>query len=455
MSSLLPLHLISRNLASGATTSVALTEAMLARASDPAGEGKRVFTLLDREGALAQARAFDLMRSAGIDLGPLMGIPVSVKDLFDIKGQVTRAGSVVLKGHAAAAEDAEIVQRLRRAGAVIIGRTNMVEFAYSGIGLNPHYGTPKNPWDRATGRVPGGSSSGAGVSIVDQMAAASIGTDTGGSVRIPAALVGVVGFKPTANRVPQRGTLPLSSSLDSIGPLAPTVRCCATIDAIMAGTNDHALAPIDVKQVRLLAPSNRLLDDLDDAVASAFDAGLARLSAAGVTIVSKVVAPIEELYGSINPFASFSPPEAFAWHRTLLSLYADQYDQRVASRIQKGALLSAADYIELGLRRRMFMADMNKVMEGFDALVMPTVAVVAPPIAPLESDDALYWKTNALVLRNTSAINFLDGCALSIPVHQPGEAPVGLSLAQCGGADSALLALGAALEHVINPAPMR
>jgi aspartyl-tRNA(Asn)/glutamyl-tRNA(Gln) amidotransferase subunit A len=445
----LTIQQLSDRLAKGEISSEQLTESMLARARDPQGEGQRVFTLLDEQGAMAQARASDLLRKSGISSGLLMGIPISVKDLFDVAGQVTRAGSTVLNDAAPASRDATIVARLRREGAIIIGRTNMVEFAYSGIGLNPHYGTPKNPWDRSTGRVPGGSSSGAGISVTDGMAAGAIGTDTGGSVRIPAALVGLVGFKPSAYRVPQQGTLPLSSSLDSIGPLGVSTACCRIMDAVLSGGLEPA-SKLAAGQVRLLVASNRLQDGLDADVAREFAAALTRLSASGVTIVERSVAPVEELYASINPFGSFSPPEAFAWHRALLSRAGAQYDPRVASRIAKGANMSAADYIELGQRRRQFMADMQRELAGFDALAMPTVPLVAPAIEPLVRSDDAYWATNSRLLRNTSLVNFLDGCAITLPVHRKGDAPVGFSLAQCNAQDAGLLALAQTLESVLR-----
>jgi aspartyl-tRNA(Asn)/glutamyl-tRNA(Gln) amidotransferase subunit A len=439
---------LAQRLREGKITSEELTESMLARARDPGGEGQRVFILLDEQGAIAQARASDLQRKAGISAGVLMGIPISVKDLFDVAGQVTRAGSTVLKDAPPASTDATIVRRLRQDGAVIIGRTNMVEFAYSGIGLNPHYGTPKNPWDRATGRVPGGSSSGAGVSVSDGMAAGAIGTDTGGSVRIPAALVGLVGFKPSAYRVPQAGTLPLSSSLDSIGPLGASTQCCRIMDQVLSGGLKSAST--GRSQVRLLVASNRVLDGMDQEVTREFESALTRLSAAGVAIVERHLAPVEELYASINPFGSFSPPEAFAWHRALLTRASADYDPRVASRIAKGADMSAADYIELAQRRRHFMAAMQQELDGFDALVMPTVPLVAPAIEPLVRSDDQYWATNSKLLRNTSLVNFLDGCAITLPVQRLGDAPVGFSLAQCGGEDAALLALAEALEPVLR-----
>ena len=254
---------LSHELAAGRTTAVALAEAALARARDPAGEGARVFTALGTERALAAARASDLLRAAGVVRSPLEGIPVSIKDLFDVAGEVTTAGSAVLRGAAPAARNAPVVERLIAAGAVIVGRTNMTEFAFSGLGLNPHHGTPANPWDRATRRIPGGSSSGAAVSVTDGMAAVAIGSDTGGSVRIPAALCGLAGFKPTQRRVPTEGALPLSTSLDSIGPLAASVRCCALTDAILAGQPPVPPPARALRDARLAVPETVVLDGLE------------------------------------------------------------------------------------------------------------------------------------------------------------------------------------------------
>ncbi|RYF57361.1 MAG: amidase, partial [Comamonadaceae bacterium] len=231
MTSIPTLNHLCASLNSGTTTAADLLEQAIARATDPQGEGKRVFIERYDEQARASARVADTLRAAGMRRSPIDGLPISIKDLFDYRGSVTRGGSVVLDDAAPATANAVVVDRLLAAGAVIVGRTNMTEFAYSGLGINPHYDTPRNPWDRATGRIPGGSSSGAAVSVTDGMAAAAIGSDTGGSVRIPSALCGLTGFKPTARRVSMRGVQPLSASLDSIGPLAPSVACCAVLDA--------------------------------------------------------------------------------------------------------------------------------------------------------------------------------------------------------------------------------
>ena len=440
---------VAQDLRTGRTTAVDLTRAALARASDPAGEGARVFTRLMADEALAQAQASDALRAAGLARSPVEGLPISVKDLFDIEGQPTPAGSVLLRDAAPATRHATIVQRLLAAGAVVVGRTNMTEFAYSGLGLNPHYGTPRNPWDRATGRIPGGSSSGAAVSVTDGMAVAAIGTDTGGSVRIPSALCGLTGFKPTARRVPQQGTLPLSTMLDSIGPLAASVRCCALLDAVLAGEPLRELQAADLTDLRLAVPTDVVLDDLDADVARAFDDACRRLSAAGARIRRVALPEFREL-GALFARGTLPAAEAWAWHRRYIETRADVYDPRVVSRMRQGAAMGAADLLDLIAARPRWIAAVEARIAGVDALLMPTVPQVAPAIAPLQSDDAAYMKANGLMLRNPSLINFLDGCALSLPCHEPGRAPVGLMLAAAGGQDARVLALGLALEQALS-----
>jgi len=440
---------LANDLAAGRTSSVELTRAALARASDPDGEGARVFTRLDADRALALANAADALRAAGAVRSPLDGLPVSVKDLFDIAGQTTCAGSVLLRDAPAAGRNSTVVGRLLAAGAVIVGRTNMTEFAYSGLGLNPHHGTPRNPWDRESGRIPGGSSSGAAVSVTDGMAVAAVGTDTGGSVRIPAALCGLTGFKPTARRIPMDGVLPLSAALDSVGPLAASVRCCAILDAVLAGEPIPSNRSTEVLDVRLAIPTDVVLDDLDDGVAAAFDAACERLSTLGARIHRVPVPEFAELPG-INARGTLTAAEAWAWHRGHIETRSSLYDPRVVSRIQLGAKISAADYIQLLSARQRWIAAVQTRMGAFDAMLMPTVPHTAPRIDTLEQDEAAYFRVNGLMLRNPTFINFLDGCALSLPCHAPGQAPVGLMLAGPGGNDARILALGHAVETALG-----
>jgi aspartyl-tRNA(Asn)/glutamyl-tRNA(Gln) amidotransferase subunit A len=440
-----------RALAEGKTSARALAEAALARAQDKSGEGARAFTRLYAEGAILAADAADGLARAGGTPAPLAGIPISIKDLFDVAGETTLAGSVALKSAPPAAADAVIVRRLRAAGAVIIGKTNMTEFAFSGLGLNPHYGTPASPWDRKTRRIPGGSSSGAGVSVADGMALAAIGTDTGGSVRIPAAFNGVVGFKPTARRVPTAGCFPLSSTLDSIGPLAPSVACCALVDAIMAGDEPAPLPARRLAGLRFALPQRYVIEGLDAVAAAAYSAALSHLSAAGARLDEVPLAELEEI-PRIMAKGALVTVEAFSVHRELLAAEGAKYDPRVASRIRLGANAAAADYYDMLRQRAGLIERMSRVTSNYDAVLCPTVAITAPAIAPLERDDDLYVKTNLAVLRNTTAFNFLDRCAVSLPIHRSGEAPVGLMVVGEPMADRALLGVAAAIEAALASA---
>ncbi len=444
-----PILTLAVELAERKTTSQALVEDALTRIAAPSGEGARVFLRTHRESALAEARASDALRAHGIVPSPLAGIPVSVKDLFDVAGDITRAGSKALADSAPARTDATVVRRLRQAGAIIVGRTNMVEFAFSGLGLNPHYGTPKNPWDRATGRIPGGSSSGAAVSVSDGMAAMGLGTDTGGSVRIPAALCGLTGFKPSAKRISKDGTFPLSATLDSIGPIARDVACCALVDSILAGEAPQVPQAMPLKGLRLGVVQDYVLDGLDGGVAQAFGKALARLSQAGASVSDLRFEALRRL-PQINQKGGLVAAEAYAVHRELIARRQADYDPRVASRTLRGADMSAADYIDVLTQRAAMIADSARLAAPYDALLMPTVVMVAPAIAPLESDDQLYGKTNLAMLRNPSVVNFLDGCALSIPCQAPGAGPVGLMLVGQSGEDRRLLAVGLALESALR-----
>lgn len=441
---------LAQALVSGATTSRALTEIALERIAAPAGQGATAFMQVDAAAALAAADASDGWRRAGTVLSPLMGIPVSIKDLFDIAGQVTRSGSQVLNDTAPAAADAVAVARLRRAGAVLIGRTNMSEFAFSGLGLNPHFGTPLSPYRRSEARVAGGSSSGAAVSVADGMAAVALGTDTGGSVRIPSALCGLTGFKPTARRVDRGGTIPLSSTLDSIGPLGASVACCAITDRVLAGLDPVLPSERPVRGARIGVLGTVVLDELEPAVASAYQWGLQQLAAAGAQLIDFQFAPLAQL-GEINRYG-FSAIEALGWHRHLLAAQGARYDQRVRKRILRAEPATALDYLDLLAARSRLIAQAETAWRAFDAVALPTVALTPPKLAELEHDEQHFVAVNGLMLRNPSIINFLDGCALTLPCHRHGEAPVGLSLAAMAGGDDALLGLGLGAQKVLEAA---
>lgn len=440
---------LAADLAARRVSSRDLVERALSRIAEGAGEGARAFVKTYADTARAEAALADRLRAAGIVRSPVDGLPVSVKDLFDVGGDVTRAGSKLLARAAPAERDAPAVARLRAAGAVIVGRTNMVEFAFGTTGINPHYGTPRNPWDRKTGRIPGGSSSGAAVAQSDGMCAMALGSDTRGSIRVPAALCGLTGFKPTARRVPREGAFPLSYTLDSVGPLASTVACCAAYDAVLAGEQAAPLPQLPVTGLRLLVPRSSVLEDLEPPVASAFEAALKALAVAGAALTELDV-PAFDRQAEYFRNGGFAGAEAYAIHRRWEDRL-DEYDPRVAKRILYGKQVSAADYVELGQLRAAYMREVEALAAPYDAFLMPTTPCVAPPIAEVERSDNDYFRWNMLILRNVGIVNFLDGCAASVPCHAPGSAPVGLSVCGVALADHHVLAVAAAVERALEP----
>ncbi len=437
---------LAADLAAGRTSSRALTEEALARIADPRGEGQRAFVKVWAEQALAAADASDALRHAGIVPSLLAGLPVSIKNLCDVAEETTLAGSKALDDAAPAEEDAPVVARLRAAGAVIVGSTNMSEFAFSGVGSNPHYGTPGNPADRK--RVPGGSSAGAAVSVADGMAVAALGTDTGGSVRIPAALCGLVGFKPTARRVPIDGVVPLSTSLDSIGPLAASVECCAIVDAIFAAEPVSIPVSAPLAGLRLAVPMHFVMDDLEPVVAAAFERSLKALSALGVRIDHIDLPELNEL-PSINAKGGFAASEAYAWHRKLIERRGKDYDPLVYPRIMRGKDMSAADYIDLVAARADLQRRVSAITANYDAVAMPTCAIAAPTLEAVSTPEG-FTRNNLLLLRNTTVGNFLDRCAISLPCHAAGELPVGFMLMGEPMADKRLLSIARSVAPVVR-----
>jgi aspartyl-tRNA(Asn)/glutamyl-tRNA(Gln) amidotransferase subunit A len=437
---------LSADLAAGRTSSRDLVEQALGRIADKDGEGARAFLKVNAEGARAEADFADALRKRGARRSSVDGLPVSLKDLFDVAGEVTRAGSKIMDNVARKA-DAAAVARLRAAGAVFIGRTNMVEFAFGGVGLNPHYGTPKNPWDRKTGRVPGGSSSGAAVAQAGGMCVMALGSDTGGSVRIPAALCGLAGFKPTARRVPLEGAFPLSSTLDSIGPLANSIDCCAAYDAVLSGA-PAALVELPLKGLRLLLPRSSMLSGLDGSVEQTFGAAIARLRKAGA-IVEERPAPVFDRRSEYFAHGGFAAAEAYHVHRPHFARLGE-CDPRVSVRILLGKDVPAADYVALREQRAAAVREFEALAAPFDAVVMPTVACVAPDIAGAGASDEEYSRWNLRILRNPAFINFLDGCAATLPCHAPGSAPVGFMVCGPAMSDRRILAVAAAVERALS-----
>ena len=439
---------LAEDLASGKRTSRQLVEDCLARIHDTAGEGKRAFISVSAESARQAADAHDKLRASGYAPSPFAGIPISLKDLFQVKDEKALAGSIALKDSKVAEADAPAVARLRQAGFVFIGRTNMTEFAYSGLGLNPHYGTPKSVWQRQVGHVPGGSSSGAAVSVADGMAHAALGTDTGGSCRIPAAFNYLTGFKPTASRVSREGAIPLSSSLDSIGPIAHSVSCCAIIDRIIADRPRRASVERKPHQIRIGVLRTLVETGIEPAVANAYEAALGKLSKSGIEIHDFEMPELDQLPG-LGEHGGLAAAESHAWHQSLLETKGGQYDPRVKSRILRGAEQSAADYIRMLERRQHFIQTASRRIAAFDAIAMPTVPVLPPAIASLAADEE-YTRLNLLVLRNPTLINLMDGCAISLPVTAPENPPVGLMLAARKNCDADLFSIASVVETVIG-----
>ena len=400
----------------------------------------------------------------GVERLPLAGLAVSVKDLFDLQGQPTLAGSTALRHAPAAVADSPAAARLRAAGAALLGRTHMVEFAFSGVGTNPHWPTPV-AWDARSGalpgpaRVPGGSSSGAGVSVASGAAFIGLGSDTGGSIRIPAALNGIVGFKNTARLVPTSGAVPLSTTLDTACALTRSVQDAIVAHEVLSARRVMR-SPVPLAAWRLAVPATLFLDGMEPQVAEAFERTVAQLQRAGARITRIALPEVAQL-DDLQVHGSVAAAESFAWHRRLLATHGAEYDPRVRSRIERGAAMSAADYINLLQARREWTARMEAAMAGFDAMLSPTVPILAPCIADVAPADGLdaaqdaardkaFARANALLLRNTSVVNMLDGCALSLPCHAPGELPVGLMVWHAALHDDAVLNIGLKIEQLLQ-----
>ena len=436
---------VGRSTVSKATSSRDRLERALTRITDRNGEGSRAYLTLYSKQAVEAADAADRRARMGQSLGPLDGTIVSIKDLFDVAGEPTRAGSKVLANAPPAAVDAPVVRRLRRAGAVIVGKTNMSEFAFSGVGTNPHYGTPRNPADRT--RIPGGSTSGGAVAAADEMCEIAIGTDTGGSTRIPAALCGIVGFKPTKSRVPTQGAFPLSPTLDSVGPMAKTVEDCARADQTLSGEQPWTLTPALLKGSRCGIAQGLPLRDMDETVTRAFADAVAVLDRAGVRFSEP---PLSALFDDM--LAANSPPlavvESWPIHRDRLATHGEDYDPFVRQRIELGRGVSRADYTKILEARDRLVQRMDEQLSGFDALVLPTTPIIAPRIAEVSTLEG-FAASNRLLLRNTAIANFFDLCAISLPLPRgEGRLPTGLMLIARHGDDRRLFAMAAAVEQL-------
>jgi aspartyl-tRNA(Asn)/glutamyl-tRNA(Gln) amidotransferase subunit A len=419
-------------------------EEALARIADPKGEGTRACLTVYVDSARAAADAADARMRAGLSLGPLDGTIVSIKDLFDVAGEPTRAGSKVLANAPPAAADAPVVHRLRAAGGVVIAKTNMPEFAFSIFGHNPHYGTPGNPTDRT--RVPGGSSAGAAVAVADGMCEIAIGSDTGASTRTPAAFCGIVGYRPSQGRVPTEGAFPYAYTLDAIGPLAHNVADCAAADSVIAGEEFRPISISPVAGLRFAIPQGPMLANLDETVTARFSAAVAALRQADVRVSEERIGLLDEM-GAANKNGTFQTFESYAIHRELLEKKGQDYDPIARSRIALGRNRSAADYLALSRQRDRLIPAMDAWLEDIDAVVLPTAKRVAPKISDVSTLEG-FLAQQTLFGSNTNWASFFNLCAISLPLPREGGLPVGLMLVARHGHDHRLFRIAAAVERL-------
>ncbi|WP_104662423.1 amidase [Ensifer adhaerens] len=411
-----------------------------------------IFVELTTERATRDAEAASKRLRAGRSLGLLDGLPVAWKDLFDVAGSVTTAGSTVLRSNAPATSDAPVVAAVAAAGMVSVGRTNLSEFAFSGLGINPHYGTPRNPAATDVERIPGGSSSGSAAAVAAGLVPAAIGTDTGGSVRIPAAMTGIVGYKATRGRYAMKGVYPLAESLDSLGPLCHTVKDAVWIDAAMHGLTAPTVRRADLSGVALVIPETVVFDDAEPEVVEAFEDAIRRLEKAGVAISRRAFPAFSAVFGLMARHGALVTAEAYALHRERLAgPEANAMDPRVVARTRLGEKITMPDYIALLDARDQLIHETVESLRPNELIAHPTLPHVAPPIAPLLEDDELFFKINGKTLRNTSIGNFLDFCGISIPCGLgAAEMPVGFQLAAPHHQDDRLLSVALSAEAIIR-----
>jgi aspartyl-tRNA(Asn)/glutamyl-tRNA(Gln) amidotransferase subunit A len=435
---------------SGAADPVEVTEAVLDGIEGYTDQS--IFTGLLRDRALREARASSARMKEGRSRGLLEGIPVAWKDLFDVEGHATTAGSKVLADAPVARADATVVTALSQAGMVAVGCTNMSEFAFSGLGINPHYGTPHNPRSKDVPRIPGGSSSGAGTAVAAGLVPVAIGTDTGGSVRIPAAFNGIVGYKATRGRYPMGGVFPLARSLDSLGPLCRSVQDAIWVDAAMRGlTVAPQIKPTPIRGLDLVIPDNIVFDGAEAGVIAAFEQSVEWLIAEGASVSRITIPAFDEILALMAKHGTLVTAEAFALHRERLAgPEANEMDRRVVVRTRLGETITVSDYLAILDERERLIAEVDRLL-GDSFIAFPSVAHVAPPIGPLEANDDLFFATNGKTLRNTMLGNFLDWCGVSIPCGTgDADMPVGFLLSAIGGRDEALLAAALSTEAIIR-----
>ena len=440
---------LGRRLAAGALDAVRLAEFFLERIA--AYPDNTVFVTLTAERARREAEASAARHRAGRPLGPLDGVPTVWKDIIDVADTVTTAGSDIFRDNPAAAADAPVVANAARAGMVSLGKTALPEFAFSGLGQNPHFGTPRNPHDAT--RMTGGSSSGTAAAVAAGLAPCGLGTDTGGSIRIPAAFCGIVGFKTTERRIDKTGVVPLSRTLDTLGPLARTVEDCALLDAIYRGVAPAAASTAPIADISLLAPSPEctVVAEADDAVVANFEAALDALARAGARVERRRFEIFEAVHALTAKHGIILAAESYYQHKERVDgPDAARIDRRVMARIRRGAEMSAYDLVAIDAARERLIADFEHAVAGGRLVAMPTTLLTAPEIAPIEADDALFFETNLRAVHNTMIGNFLRTCGLALPSGRDADGlPTSILFMGPGGADEALLRAGLAIESAL------
>lgn len=436
---------------SGETGPVELTECLLERIGK--AKGDNVFIAVSAARARAEAKKAQGRYEVGAPLSPLDGVPIAWKDLFDVAGTPTTAGSKLFAGRAAKGADLPCVANAAAAGMVSVGKLNLSELAYSGLGLNPHYGTPVNPNDRKTLRSPGGSSSGCGAAVAARLVPCAIGSDTGGSVRIPAAFNGAVGFKTSTGRIDASGLFPLARSYDTIGPLARSVEDCILLDMALRGAVTTPIRRGDLAALTVIAPQNVVLDDAEEAVVENFERSLEALARAGVSVRRERVETLDEILEMNAKYGTLTAAEAYNEYRDAVdSDKVKMIDRRVVKRILDGKRMSANDLLSIQRGRGRLIPKFQAQL-GAALLVMPTTPITAPEVAPLEADDEIFHKINLRTLRNTMLGNILDLCGVALPNGRDAKGlPTSFLVSAGHGEDERLLGYALEIERVVQNA---
>jgi len=413
---------------------------------------RSVFITVTAERARREAEASAARYAKGHPLGPLDGVPVAWKDLVDVKGAPTTCASELFRSRDIAEDDAPIVKNCAAAGMVVLGKVNLTEFAFSGLGLNPHFGTPINPHSSDTPRAPGGSSSGSAVSVAAGLTPIAIGTDTGGSVRIPAAFNGLVGYKSSQGHINKDRVQALSLTLDTIGPLGKSVEDCVLMERVLRQQLVVVPRAAGLTDLTLVVPENLVFQEAQEAVVANFETALSKLSAAGVTIIRRRLNVLDAMLESSADHGTLVTAEAFyALGSHVDGSDGERMDRRVVSRIERGRDQTATDYIAITETRRALNQQLGTEMAGPTFLVMPTVAITAPNIELLDASDDVFHATNSTALRNTMIGNYFDLPGFTIPSGTDAQGlPTGVLFNAYTGQDELLMCYMQSIERAVN-----